>query len=72
MTRKHFNGKSLTALTIAAHEGGHAIQDQVGFQALAERTGSCDRTRGRKNRSGRDDGHSNRHGISSVGAGGVF
>ena len=34
----HYSGKSLTAVTIAAHEVGHAIQDQMGFQPLAERT----------------------------------
>ena len=34
----HFSGKSLTAVTIAAHEVGHAIQDHMGFQPLAERT----------------------------------
>ncbi len=34
----HFNGKSLTAVTIAAHEVGHAIQDHLGYQPLAERT----------------------------------
>ncbi|MEO7861114.1 MAG: zinc metallopeptidase [Nitrospirales bacterium] len=38
LTPDHFNGKSLTAITIAAHEVGHAIQDQIGFRALAERT----------------------------------
>ena len=34
----HFSGKSLTAVTIAAHEVGHAIQDQTGYQPLVERT----------------------------------
>ncbi len=34
----HFNGMSLTAATVAAHEVGHAIQDATGFVPLAERT----------------------------------
>lgn len=34
----HFSGKSLTAVTIAAHEVGHAIQDHMGYQPLAHRT----------------------------------
>ena len=34
----HFSGKSLTAITIAAHEVGHAIQDRIDFRPLAERT----------------------------------
>jgi uncharacterized protein len=38
LTSHHFKGKSLTAVTIAAHEVGHAIQHQVGYQPLAERT----------------------------------
>jgi Zn-dependent membrane protease YugP len=33
-----FDGKSLTAITVAAHEVGHAIQDHLGYQPLAERT----------------------------------
>ena len=33
-----FEGKSLTAITIAAHEVGHALQDHLGYQPLAERT----------------------------------
>jgi len=33
-----FSGKSLTAVTVAAHEVGHAIQDHTGYQPLAERT----------------------------------
>jgi len=35
---EHFDGKSLTAATVAAHEVGHAIQDQTGYQPLTERT----------------------------------
>ncbi|MGH7181050.1 MAG: zinc metallopeptidase [Nitrospiraceae bacterium] len=38
LTPAHFNGKSLTAVTIAAHEVGHAIQDHIGYQPLAQRT----------------------------------
>ena len=33
-----FTGKSLTAVTVAAHEVGHAIQDHTGYQPLVERT----------------------------------
>ena len=38
LTPTIFDGKSLTAITIAAHEVGHAIQDHLGYQPLAERT----------------------------------
>ncbi len=38
LTPAIFDGKSLTAITIAAHEVGHAIQDHLGYQPLAERT----------------------------------
>lgn len=38
LTPDHFSGKSLTAVTIAAHEVGHAMQDHMGYQPLAERT----------------------------------
>lgn len=38
LTPDKFSGKSLTAVTVAAHEVGHAIQDQTGYQPLAERT----------------------------------
>lgn len=34
----NFNGKSLTAITVAAHEIGHAIQDQIGYQPLSLRS----------------------------------
>jgi len=34
----NYNGSSLTALTVAAHEVGHAIQDASGFQPLKWRT----------------------------------
>ena len=38
LTPTIFDGKSLTAITVAAHEVGHAIQDHLGYQPLAERT----------------------------------
>ncbi len=38
LTSDHFSEKSLTAVTVAAHEVGHAIQDHIGYQPLAERT----------------------------------
>ena len=38
LLREHFESKSLTAVAIAAHEVGHAIQDQEGDQRLASRT----------------------------------
>jgi Zn-dependent membrane protease YugP len=34
----NFNGKSLTAITVAAHEIGHAIQHQIGYQPLTLRS----------------------------------
>ena len=34
----NFNGRSLTAVTVAAHEVGHAIQDSIGFAPLKIRT----------------------------------
>ena len=34
----NFNGKSLTAITVAAHEIGHAIQHQVGYKPLSLRS----------------------------------
>ncbi len=34
----NFDGRSLTALTVAAHEVGHAIQDADGFKPLRWRT----------------------------------
>lgn len=33
-----YHGKSLTAVTVAAHEVGHAIQDHTGYRPLRERT----------------------------------
>ena len=38
LTPDKFDSKSLTAVTVAAHEVGHAIQDQTAYQPLAERT----------------------------------
>jgi Zn-dependent membrane protease YugP len=38
LTPDKFNGKSLTAITVAAHEVGHAIQDHTGYQPFTERT----------------------------------
>jgi uncharacterized protein len=34
----HFNGRSLAAVVIAAHEAGHAMQDATGYPPLAART----------------------------------
>lgn len=34
----HYHGSSLTALTVAAHEVGHAVQDHQGYAPLAWRT----------------------------------
>ena len=33
-----FDGRSLTAITVAAHEVGHAVQDNVGYAPLRMRT----------------------------------
>ena len=38
LSHDHFGGKSLTAVTVAAHEVGHAMQDHMGYQPLGERT----------------------------------
>lgn len=38
LTSDKFNGKSLTAITVAAHEVGHAIQDRDGYLPLKLRT----------------------------------
>lgn len=35
---EHFNGRSLSAVVIAAHEVGHAMQDAVGYGPLQART----------------------------------
>ena len=38
LTADNFNGRSLTAVTVAAHEVGHAVQDARGFAPLRLRT----------------------------------
>jgi len=38
LTEQNYHGKSLTAVTIAAHEVGHALQDAEGFAPLKMRT----------------------------------
>lgn len=38
LTADKFNGRSLTAITVAAHEVGHAHQDAHGYQPLVWRT----------------------------------
>ena len=38
LTADNFNGRSLTAVTVAAHEVGHALQDARGFAPLRIRT----------------------------------
>lgn len=38
LTPDNYSGKSLTAVTVAAHEVGHAIQDKKGYKPLHERT----------------------------------
>ena len=38
LSQDHYESKSLTAIAIAAHEVGHAIQDQQGDKRLATRT----------------------------------
>ena len=38
LTPNHFDGRSLTAITIAAHEVGHAIQHADGYRPLIWRT----------------------------------
>ena len=38
LTADNFNGRSLTAVTVAAHEVGHAVQDARGFAPLRIRT----------------------------------
>ncbi|MEM1307648.1 MAG: zinc metallopeptidase [Pseudomonadota bacterium] len=35
---QHFDGRSLSAVVIAAHEVGHAMQDATGYKPLAVRT----------------------------------
>lgn len=38
LSPQHFNGRSLAAVVIAAHEVGHAMQDATGYAPLAART----------------------------------
>ena len=38
LTPEHYEGHSLTAVTVAAHEVGHAIQDAAGYGPLRWRT----------------------------------
>lgn len=38
LSRANFDGRSLTAVTVAAHEVGHALQDASGFGPLRWRT----------------------------------
>lgn len=35
---QHMNGRSLSAVVVAAHEAGHAMQDAAGYPPLAART----------------------------------
>jgi len=46
LTKEKFDGKSLTAITVAAHEVGHAIQDADGYAPLHLRTRLVKATRG--------------------------
>jgi hypothetical protein len=45
LSQKYWSGKSLSALVVAAHEVGHAIQDYSGYQPLAVRTKLVSMTR---------------------------
>ncbi|QJQ95241.1 MULTISPECIES: zinc metallopeptidase [Halomonadaceae] len=38
LSHEHYAGRSLTAVTVAAHEVGHAIQHHQGYQPLLART----------------------------------
>jgi uncharacterized protein len=38
LTTEHFHGRSLTAIVVAAHEVGHAMQDATGYRPLVTRT----------------------------------
>jgi len=46
LTEDKFNGKSLTAITVAAHEVGHALQDHDAYAPLRLRTRMVKATRG--------------------------
>jgi Zn-dependent membrane protease YugP len=45
---KHFGGKSLAAVVIAAHETGHAMQDAVGYPPCRRARGSPSRRSGQR------------------------
>lgn len=38
LSESNYSGKSLTAITVAAHEVGHAIQDETGYAPMALRS----------------------------------
>src|SRR5262245_58440719 len=42
LTTEHFHGRSLTAIVVAAHEVGHAMQDATGYGPLVTRTRIAD------------------------------
>ncbi len=46
LTEDKFNGRSLTAITVAAHEVGHAVQDKESYAPLKMRTRLVKATRG--------------------------
>jgi Zn-dependent membrane protease YugP len=46
LTNDKFDGRSLTAITVAAHEVGHAVQDHTGYGPLRMRTRLVKATRG--------------------------
>ncbi len=46
LTADKFEGRSLTAITVAAHEVGHAVQDHDGYRPLRLRTRLVRATRG--------------------------
>lgn len=46
LTEDKYNGRSLTAITVAAHEVGHALQDHQGYAPLRLRTRLVKATRG--------------------------
>jgi hypothetical protein len=46
LTNDKFDGRSLTAITVAAHEVGHAVQDHSGYAPLRLRTRLVKATRG--------------------------
>ena len=46
LTEDKYNGRSLTAITVAAHEVGHALQDHEGYPPLRIRSKLVKATRG--------------------------